>query len=202
MFSINSPKPKLQQTLWTTNAQFQTDKQCFYHSATLLCIPACKQHIVINIQAPSQLKFSQFHTHISEMRSPTQFYLAICFLTTLANCLPEEDRVTTIPELPHSPKFAVFSGYLDATPGNHLHYFFTAAEDATPETPVMVWFNGGPGCSSLLGLLTENGPFRIKADKNSPGPIVDYFDRAWNKVAHMLFIESPVGVGFSYKVVF
>jgi len=136
------------------------------------------------------------------MRSPTQFYLAICFLTTLANCLPEEDRVTTIPELPHSPKFAVFSGYLDATPGNHLHYFFTAAEDATPETPVMVWFNGGPGCSSLLGLLTENGPFRIKADKNSPGPIVDYFDRAWNKVAHMLFIESPVGVGFSYKVVF
>jgi cathepsin A (carboxypeptidase C) len=133
------------------------------------------------------------------MRSPTKLYLTLCLFTTLSNCLPEEDRVTTIPELPSSPQFAVFSGYLDATPGNHLHYFFTAGEDATPETPVMVWFNGGPGCSSMLGLLTENGAFRIKADKNGPGPIVDYFDQAWNKVAHMLFIESPVGVGFSYS---
>lgn len=60
--------------------------------------------------------------------------------------------------------------------------------------PVVVWLNGGPGCSSLLGFVQENGPFLFKGiDPN----FQNNENFTWNKNANMLYIESPPGVGFS-----
>ncbi|KAJ0935160.1 putative carboxypeptidase D [Helianthus annuus] len=53
----------------------------------------------------------------------------------------------------------------------------------------------GPGCSSLMGAMSELGPFRI----NSDGKTLFMNDYAWSNVANMLFLESPAGVGFSYS---
>ena len=61
--------------------------------------------------------------------------------------------------------------------------------------PVIVWMNGGPGCSSLGGFFTENGPFRAHKD----GRTLFENEFAWNKIGHVLYIESPPGVGFSYS---
>ena len=52
----------------------------------------------------------------------------------------------------------------------------------------------GPGCSSMLGMLTENGPFRLQPD----GVTVDLNEDAWNAYASIIYLESPSGVGFSY----
>ena len=54
---------------------------------------------------------------------------------------------------------------------------------------------GNPGCSSLLSLLTENGPFHVNPDGKT------LFENvfAWNKQANVLYLEGPVGVGFSYS---
>ena len=53
---------------------------------------------------------------------------------------------------------------------------------------------GGPGCSGLVGLFWELGPFRPNADKTLT------FNRySWNNIANIIFIESPVSVGFSYS---
>lgn len=57
-----------------------------------------------------------------------------------------------------------------------------------------VLLRAGPGCSSMAGLLSENGPFYPDAKGNL---IIN--DWAWNKKANVLYVESPAGVGFSYS---
>ncbi|VDM99422.1 unnamed protein product [Thelazia callipaeda] len=63
--------------------------------------------------------------------------------------------------------------------------------------PLLVWFNGGPGCSSLIGFFLELGPFRVNPDGITFMKVhsKDYF---YFQEANVLFLESPRGVGFSY----
>jgi carboxypeptidase C (cathepsin A) len=60
-----------------------------------------------------------------------------------------------------------------------------------------LWFNGGPGCSSLDGFFYEHGPFEIEMDGDKTTLVERPY--RWNKIANMLYIEAPVGVGFSYS---
>lgn len=105
----------------------------------------------------------------------------------------EPDRVTNLPGFGEKIKFGTFSGYLDASPGTHLHYIFVESENDPANDPVLLWLNGGPGCSSLLGFFTEQGPFRVNGSQLTVNPY------AWNKVANIIFLESPAGVGYSYS---
>ena len=57
----------------------------------------------------------------------------------------------------------------------------------------MLWLTGGPGCSSLLGLVSEIGPSLLNDDGS--WTLNEY---SWNQKANLLFFDSPVGVGFSY----
>ena len=61
--------------------------------------------------------------------------------------------------------------------------------------PIAFWTNGGPGCSGLYGFLTENGPFQTHSADLS----LTLNPYSWNKVANMVFIEQPCGVGYSYS---
>ncbi|PIO61182.1 serine carboxypeptidase, partial [Teladorsagia circumcincta] len=63
------------------------------------------------------------------------------------------------------------------------------------QAPLLLWLNGGPGSSSLEGLFLENGPFRIGKD----GKTIARNPYAWNQFANVLYLESPVGVGYSYS---
>ncbi|WP_242907681.1 S10 family peptidase [Actinomadura terrae] len=91
---------------------------------------------------------------------------------------------------------------------NHLFYWFFESQTCNPnvktsdqmdlirETPLLIWLNGGPGASSLLGLFLENGPFTI-AD-NAAGTI-SVTPRSWNQQAHVVFWDQPIGTGYSYS---
>ena len=89
----------------------------------------------------------------------------------------------------------VYSGYLKTDiEGNELFYIFTPSQSSTPKTdPVLLWLNGGPGCSSVWGMLGEVGP--VTTDLFSGEFTVNNF--SWNKNANLIAIEAPAGVGFA-----
>jgi carboxypeptidase C (cathepsin A) len=65
-----------------------------------------------------------------------------------------------------------------------IHYVFFHSQNDLSADPLIVWFTGGPGCSSLLALFHENGPFIFATGKT-------YFelnDDAWNKKANVLYL--------------
>ncbi|XP_017297319.1 cathepsin A-like [Kryptolebias marmoratus] len=107
----------------------------------------------------------------------------------------DPDEVTQLPGMKFKPNYRQWSGYLDAGPGRFLHYWFVTSQGDPAKDPVVLWLNGGPGCSSLDGFLSENGPFHVNYD----GATLYENPFSWNKIANMLYLESPAGVGYSYS---
>ncbi|XP_063315232.1 lysosomal protective protein-like [Pelobates fuscus] len=110
-------------------------------------------------------------------------------------CAPLTDVIDYMPGLSTQPSFRHYSGYLAASDDKRFHYWFVESEEEHGSRPVVLWLNGGPGCSSLAGLLTEHGPFLVQSD----GETLEYNPYSWNKIANILYLESPAGVGFSYS---
>ncbi|XP_058071450.1 serine carboxypeptidase-like 31 [Magnolia sinica] len=111
--------------------------------------------------------------------------------------LGHEDMVTDLPGQPRVC-FRHYAGYVKVNEknGRALFYWFYEALSRAEEKPLVLWLNGGPGCSSVgYGATQEIGPFIVK----SHGHGLKFNPYSWNKEANMLFLESPVGVGFSYS---
>lgn len=72
-------------------------------------------------------------------------------------------------------------------------YMLYKSQSGQEVDPLILWLNGGPGCSSLIGMVSENGPFIFQPQTNKM--VANPF--AWNLNAHVIYLESPAGVGFS-----
>lgn len=108
----------------------------------------------------------------------------------------EADRVIGLPGQP-PVSFKQYAGYVtvNETHGRALFYWFFEATTTPDKKPLLLWLNGGPGCSSIgYGEAEELGPFFTQKNK----PELKFNNFTWNKAANLLFLESPVGVGFSY----
>ncbi|KAM9765048.1 lysosomal protective protein [Menidia menidia] len=106
------------------------------------------------------------------------------------------DEVTVLPGATFKINFLQWSGYLQAGPNKFFHYWFVVSQREPAKDPLVLWLNGGPGCSSLDGFLSENGPFHV----NDDGATLYENKFSWNKIANILYLESPAGVGYSYSV--
>ncbi|KAM1014650.1 hypothetical protein ACFX2C_044609 [Malus domestica] len=112
-----------------------------------------------------------------------------------ANSLQEADKFTRLPGQPQV-NFQQYAGYVtvDEKQERSLFYYFVEAQTNPASKPLVLWLNGGPGCSSVgVGAFNENGPFQPSGD------ILLKNDFSWNREANMLYLESPAGVGFSYS---
>ncbi|ATY60816.1 carboxypeptidase Y [Cordyceps militaris CM01] len=88
------------------------------------------------------------------------------------------------------------SGYIDDNASDkHLFFWFFESRNDPVKDPVVLWLNGGPGCSSMNGLFTELGPATIPNPDLKPkrNPY------SWNNNASVIFVDQPVNTGFSYS---
>lgn len=117
-------------------------------------------------------------------------YLLFALVILLAHSAPTEDIVNY--QIPDYVNHTWYSGYLNIE-GGSFHYVFFDSQRDPDNDPIVLWLNGGPGCSSLLGMTYETGPF-VFIEGTAQFQLNPY---AWNMRANLLYIQSPGGVGFS-----
>ncbi|XP_056846452.1 serine carboxypeptidase-like 2 isoform X1 [Raphanus sativus] len=81
-----------------------------------------------------------------------------------------------------------------------LFYYFIKSERNPEEDPLFLWLSGGPGCSSISGLLFENGPLTMKLEEyNGTLPSLVSTTYSWTKTSSIIYLDQPVGTGFSFS---
>ena len=119
----------------------------------------------------------------------------ILLLASLCNSAKQADLVVNLPGLPDVPNFDMYSGFLDVpnSKGKSLHYIFVESQNNPTTDPLLLWLNGGPGCSSMDGFIYEHGPYVFSGN----GTTLERNIYSWNTNANVIYLEAPAGVGFS-----
>ncbi|XP_070394204.1 venom serine carboxypeptidase-like isoform X1 [Dermacentor albipictus] len=89
-----------------------------------------------------------------------------------------------------------FAGYITVNPqfNSNLFFWFVPAMTNPEYAPVLLWLQGGPGSSSMMGLFVEHGPYRLSKD----GEEVKFRKQTWARRYSMLYVDQPVGTGYSF----
>ncbi|KAG8835541.1 hypothetical protein FRB91_001338 [Serendipita sp. 411] len=119
----------------------------------------------------------------------------------LASLQDHSLRISSTKSTLCDPKVKQHSGYLDVTDGKHLFFWYFEARENPKDKPLVLWLNGGPGCSSSTGLLFELGPCSIRYNTSAPNafPYTEVNPYSWTNHANMIFLDQPTNVGFSYS---
>jgi len=121
-----------------------------------------------------------------------------CSHDDIRGCDTTDDNVSDMPYWGDLYTGNMYSGYLPINKScNSAMFYWVLEKEGGSEpgiTPVLLWLNGGPGASSIDGLLTENiGPYQIVN-----GNTFTYNEHAWTDKYNILIIDNPVGTGYSY----
>ncbi|KAI9348942.1 serine carboxypeptidase-domain-containing protein [Zopfochytrium polystomum] len=141
----------------------------------------------------SNCKFWSQHAFV------TAIAVALSFTKSSAASFSTADSATyAVTSLPFSSAATIngqYAGYIPAPTSTdsaaQLFYWYLPSTNATSQE-LVIWLNGGPGCSSLIGLFEENGPVLFQNDSTTAEN-----KYSWNAVASMLYVDQPVGAGFS-----
>ncbi|KAI3830921.1 hypothetical protein MKW92_046939 [Papaver armeniacum] len=130
------------------------------------------------------------------------FFMVFLGFLSIIEGAPKDALITELPGFNGSFPSKHYSGYvtIDEKSGKSLFYYFVVSERNPSEDPVVLWLNGGPGCSSFDGFVYEHGPFNYQAAKTQGGlPQIQLNPYSWSKVSNILYLDSPSGVGMSYS---
>lgn len=112
----------------------------------------------------------------------------------------QDDEVLDVPFAPNMTS-RHYAGYIevDESRGRRLFWYLVESERDPVNDPLVLWLNGGPGCSSFDGFVYEQGPWMFHLEADGKTLRLENNPHAWSKVANMLFLDSPAGVGMSYS---
>lgn len=140
------------------------------------------------------------------MATTTLLLTVICIAFSSFFCLslsaPDTAFITHLPGFNGTFPSKHYAGYvtLDENHGKRLFYYFVESEGTPSEDPVVLWLNGGPGCSSFDGFIYEHGPFNFEKGKTPNSmPTLHLNPYSWTKIANIIYLDSPAGVGLSYS---
>ena len=121
--------------------------------------------------------------------------LILSLIAVFAYAAVKEDLMTEdLPGCGHFD-FNSYSGYIPVDDSNKFHYVFLESQNKPETDPLLIWFTGGPGCSSMLAYFMENGPCVWDGLDDSAEP--HFNEYSWNAKANVLYVENPAGVGFN-----
>ncbi|XP_062176796.1 serine carboxypeptidase-like 18 [Alnus glutinosa] len=131
-----------------------------------------------------------------------RMWLHLLLLLLLSVTATSRTVVETLPGFSDTLPFKLETGYVAVgeTDDLQLFYYFIESQRNPVKDPLVLWLTGGPGCSALSGLLYEIGPITFDYDTfngSSPALVVNPY--AWTEVANIIFLDAPVGTGFSYS---
>ncbi|WAR55759.1 hypothetical protein PtB15_6B502 [Puccinia triticina] len=117
-----------------------------------------------------------------------------------------------IDALPGQPKSTIssiiqYAGHLPShppstitpPPDSHLWFWLIRSRHIAHREKFVIWFNGGPGCSSAEGALMEIGPLTPNP-MAQPGEPIELVESTigWSEYANLLFVDQPAGTGYSF----
>lgn len=113
------------------------------------------------------------------------FYASLLIAST-------SDKITKLPGF-GLIKNKQYAGYFAINQSAGLFYWYVENEKTAPDSPIVLWLNGGPGASSLYGFFMENGPYEVTSKHT-----LQKRTNSWTQFVDYMVIDQPVGVGYSY----
>ncbi|XP_028058518.1 serine carboxypeptidase-like 9 isoform X5 [Camellia sinensis] len=129
------------------------------------------------------------------------FMLSLLIIACSSKLVLGHSVVESLPGFEGPLPFELETGYVgvDESEDVQLFYYFVKSESNPKEDPLLLWLTGGPGCSAFSAFINEIGPLNFKVKQNGGSlPTLDLNPNSWTKVASILFVDLPVGAGFSY----
>ncbi|KAL8554751.1 hypothetical protein ACS0TY_002809 [Phlomoides rotata] len=127
--------------------------------------------------------------------------LSLSLLLLLHSTAESQSIVKTLPGFDGDLPFNLETGYISVGKNNEqqLFYYFIESERDPEKDPLLLSIAGGPGCSSFSTLAFEFGPITFDSSTfgwSLPSLLINPY--SWTKMANIIFLDWPVGAGFSY----
>jgi cathepsin A (carboxypeptidase C) len=84
------------------------------------------------------------------------------------------------------------TGSIPLGEGDDIFYWYFESRHNPETAPLVMWLTGGPGCSSMLAVLTQHGPFSVDSNLK-----LHLRDPSWTELANVVYVDQPIGTGFS-----
>ncbi|KAK3420309.1 hypothetical protein EUGRSUZ_G01116 [Eucalyptus grandis] len=125
-------------------------------------------------------------------------WVYILLVLVSASVASSQYIVETLPGFPGRLPFKLETGYISVGEVEFFYYFVQSTGNPGADS-LLFFMNGGPGCSGLNAFLFQIGPLKFNITDYTGGlPSLIYEPDAWTKTANIIFIDAPVGAGFSY----